>query len=62
MFTVTITIQSPGNDPVTMPYARNVSAVSAVATVAQVIAQYDETPDMPESIRTTLLSVNVTAN
>lgn len=59
-FTVILTVQSPGNDPVDITYATGVSPAYASSVVCSVLAD-TETPDfaVPESVRPKFVSVRV---
>ena len=57
MFTVTVTLQAEGNEPVEMNYARNVNEIGAAHAVIAALNNSDDSPFAPA-----LLSITVTVN
>lgn len=59
MFTVTVTLKSPSSDPVEMRYYGGDSHVAALAAMVQAAAMDITDENMPESVRTRVLSVRL---
>lgn len=63
MFNVTSTIQSAdgSNPPVDMRWATNATPIEAASAVLQLLSDLDDDPNVPASVRTTLLAIKVEA-
>jgi hypothetical protein len=58
-FTVSQTIQSPGNEPVEVRWVTDGTEIQAASSVVQILSQHDDTT-APPSVRPLLLGITVT--